>query len=427
MYKIIIMILLSTIMLNASVMFGGMSFNKIPLQKDFLSISNGGTIPDSEVLSDGVGIFIFGSGNNSFNSLNINKALKSLNENQLLTDKFTAEELKSILPQDTNTNTNANSCYGEPIGSIFNGLLVVDNTSIITERDNGTDMSTLCVSNVTNMSNLFKSASAPYVGSLSEWDVSHVLSMANMFNQYGYNINDNWSKWNVSNVQSFKSMFSWLDSVDININISSWDISGAYDLSYMFYYALNFSEDISSWDISHATNMKYMLSYTSFNSPVSNWNNKFAQNSASVDLTGLFSNTRVFNQPVNDWDISKVTSIKQLFNGTDFNQPLDKWGPNIKNLTDLGYLFTNSKFNQDLSNWDVSNISSMKAMFMGSSFNQDISNWDTSSVTNMYAMFYNNSFFDQDISTWNVANVTNSSSFDNGTLRSWTTAEKPTF
>ena len=45
-------------------------------------------------------------------------------------------------------------------------------------------------------------------------------------------------------------------------------------------------------------------------------------------------------------------------------------------------------FNQDIGNWDVSNVTDMHEMFNGTNvFNQDIGNWDVSNVIDMNLCF----------------------------------------
>ena len=42
---------------------------------------------------------------------------------------------------------------------------------------------------------------------------------------------------------------------DFNQDISSWDVSSVTDMNYMFYQAESFNQDISYWDVSNVTNM----------------------------------------------------------------------------------------------------------------------------------------------------------------------------
>ena len=40
----------------------------------------------------------------------------------------------------------------------------------------------------------------------------------------------------------------------------------------------------------------------------------------------MFNRATSFNQPLNNWDVSKVTSMESMFWGaTSFNQPLNNW------------------------------------------------------------------------------------------------------
>jgi len=65
----------------------------------------------------------------------------------------------------------------------------------------------------------------------------------------------------------------------------------------------------------------------------------------------MFYGCHSFNQPLNSWDVSKVTDMSAMFRScTSFNQPLN--------------------------NWDVSKVTGMSLMFRGcTSFNQDLGMW----------------------------------------------------
>ena len=76
-----------------------------------------------------------------------------------------------------------------------------------------------------------------------------------------------------------------------------------------------------------------------------------------------------FNQPLNNWDVSKVENMYLMFGVVDgtngqgaFNQPLNNW--DVSNVTNMAAMFKgHKKFDQDLSNWDVSNVQDFGNMF----------------------------------------------------------------
>ena len=60
-------------------------------------------------------------------------------------------------------------------------------------------------------------------------------------------------------------------------------------------------------------------------------------------------------------------------------------------------------FNQPLNKWNVSNVTNMRNMFAYCSFNQPLNNWDVSNVNTMERMFWTATYFNQPLNNWNVS------------------------
>jgi surface protein len=231
-------------------------------------------------------------------------------------------------------------------------------------------------------------------------------------------------------------------------NPSNWDVSHITNMSYMFA-GLNqttnqkFNGDISGWDVSSVTNMIGMLSWTAlFNQPLNNWDvsNAAIGTSSPVDF-GMFQGAKAFNQPLDNWDVSNKTDFAKLFNGaTVFNQNLGAW--DMSSAINLELMFSgctafNNGGSDSINDWDVSNVLTFGVAAGGGGggifsscivFNQPLNNWDTSSATNMSQMFNNATLFNQDISNWDTSGVTRMSqmfqraSAFNQPIGSWNTS-----
>ena len=157
--------------------------------------------------------------------------------------------------------------------------------------------------------------------------------------------------------------------------------------------------------------------------PIEDW---CTQNVTNMDR--LFFVYSDFNEPIGDWDVSRVTSMFQMvsfivvdlicFGLCSYYSTIKVCNPLV--LTPFPQFYIASSFNQNISSWDVSSATSMEAMvsfivvdlrsfrlciqytiiqvysqfdltplpkFGGAiSFNQDISSWDVSSVMDMNSM-----------------------------------------
>jgi len=89
-----------------------------------------------------------------------------------------------------------------------------------------------------------------------------------------------------------------------------------------------------------------------------------------------------------------LTSLKYAFYNASSLTGLPSTLPNNVILTDTSYMLKNSSiFNQSLNNWNVSQVTNMESMFENALlYNQSIANWNITNVINMNNMLKNTSF-----------------------------------
>ena len=173
------------------------------------------------------------------------------------------------------------------------------------------------------------------------------------------------------------------------------------DMHFMFFDNEVFNQPIDNWDVSNVTDMSNMFEAAQFNQPIGNWDV-----SSVTNMYSMFSQYSAFNQDIGNWDVSSVTNMRHMFSSySAFNQPIGNW--DVSSVTNMWFMFhQNSAFNQPIGNWDVSSVNDMSYMFsQNSAFNQDIGDWDVSSVNDMDSMFRGNTSFNQDIGNWDVGSV----------------------
>jgi surface protein len=300
------------------------------------------------------------------------------------------------------------------------------------------------VSNVTNMSNMFSgctvfnngdvtnAASKPLTNFVT---TSFAGSLSSMFKDCG-NFNQIISSWVTSRVTIMDNMFNGctvFNNGDTQNNASKpltnfVTTSFAGSLSSMFKDCGNFNQTISSWVTLRVTIMDNMFNGCTV------FNNGDTQNNASKPLTNfdtssvisslskLFYRCYAFNQTISSWNISRVTSMDNMFNGcTVFNNgdvtnnALKPFFANCSISGSLSKMFYNCQaFNQTISNWNIRNIENVSYMFYGcTNFNQDIGDWTTgykymtdlnvyNGISNIDYMFYGCTNFNQNINNWKV-------------------------
>lgn len=196
----------------------------------------------------------------------------------------------------------------------------------------------------------------------------------------------------ISKVTSLRELF--FNKSDFNQDIGGWDVSNVKDMQSMFLNATAFNQDISQWDVSNVTTMEGMFKFSNFNQDIGNWNVSSVTDMGSM-FRGSFQTGLVnpFNQDISNWNVSNVTNMTRMFQWCDFNQDIGNW--DVSSVTDMSSMFRGNfetgfvnSFDQDISFWNVSNVTNMTRMFMQSNFNKDLSDWNVTNVTDCEYIFF---------------------------------------
>ena len=206
---------------------------------------------------------------------------------------------------------------------------------------------------------------------------------------------------NLSGVTTMRFMFRGSSSLVGNSSFNNWDVSNVNDMTYLFFQCSLFNQPIGNWNTGNVTTINGIFyQAASFNQPIGSWDVSNVTNMSDAFLQSGF------NQPIGDWDVSSAVSMTRMFYQCGFNQPIGNW--DTSNVTTMQEMFRGAtSFNQPIGNWDTSNVTNMAVMFRdATSFNQPIGSWNTSNVTNMAVMFYAATAFNQPIGNWDTSNVT---------------------
>ena len=307
-----------------------------PIQdKSVLSTDHGGDLSPIDAYQDGNGVYIAGNigvdskiNNSAYNDLVLKygKAAKlsglSITKQVLIGNNGNIPTAKDIRLANLIKNTQ-NLAEAQSNATTCNPSTSLTRSDLDDMISNNEDVTHVCTSGITDMSNLFK----------------------------------------------YKGQF--------NQDISGWDVSNVTNMKNMFYSAKSFNQPIGNWDTSKVTSMDGMFhNATLFNQDISGWNT-----SAVINMSGMFDNAGNFNQNIGNWNMSNVETTSYMFAyANSFNQDISTW--NMSNVTNMAFMFRQaSHFNENISKWDTSNVTNMDYLFYkASSFNQNISGWDVSNV-----------------------------------------------
>ena len=131
------------------------------------------------------------------------------------------------------------------VSQLFRDCVVLNHNSI----------SSLDVSNVRYFGGMFDGCRA-FNQPLNSWNVGNAIEMNTMF-RFCVVFNQDLNSWNVSNVTIFHDMFT--DANKFNGNIVSWNVSAGVEMYSMFLRANTFNKDLGPWNPKEAVNMNYMF------------------------------------------------------------------------------------------------------------------------------------------------------------------------
>ena len=164
-----------------------------------------------------------------------------------------------------------------------------------------------------------------------------------------------------------------------------------------------FNQSLNNVDVSNVNDFTYAFSgCKGFNKPLSKWDT-----SKGTHFALMFNEAERFNQPIDHFKMSNAVSLYGMLSGArNFNQPLNSW--DVSNVTDFNrFLNGASSFNQPLTNWDTSKGVDFSMMFMlAENFNQPIDHFKMGNANNLDGMLSHARKFNQPLNSWDVSKVT---------------------
>jgi len=162
------------------------------------------------------------------------------------------------------------------------------------------------------------------------------------------------------------------------------------------------NEPISDWDVSKVTDMSYLFNYCEyFNDDISGW-----ETSQVTTFNEMFHYAQAFNQPLGSWNTESVTNFRYVFYSADaFNQPLDSW--NTEKGTNFNRMFYSADaFNQPLNMWKTEKATDFDFMFKdATAFNQPLDSWNTEKGTDFNRMFEGTKISIDTTAYWDTTNA----------------------
>lgn len=180
----------------------------------------------------------------------------------------------------------------------------------------------------------------------SKLDTSRMTNMSHMFEGCKTSALD-LSNFDVSNVTSYKGMFADMPNIE-TLDIQSLCHNKVTDFSYMFSTTPKLYEikNIDKLVTNYATNLSYMFYKAGLSLEIGILELFYSWDLSNVtDISYMFQGTRIINADIYSWDMSNVTTMRSMFKNCTYlrrviispgNYPKNK---KPKHLTDTGDMF----------------------------------------------------------------------------------------
>ena len=256
----------------------------------------------------------------------------------------------------------------------------------ISDRATSVDLSSFDTSNVTDMSEMFRSCHSLTSITFSKNFGSACTDMSGMFYDCGGLTSLDLSLFNTSKVTTMNGMFHNCNSLT-SLDLSSFDMSNVADMYRMFYQCSSLTSITFGYtfDVTNVTDMGHMF----------------------------YNCTSLTSLDLGNFDASGVTNINYMFYKCD-NLTSVKY---FKKIPPTFIKMPNSVKSLDLSSWDASNFTSMSNLFYYCSSLTSITfgdNFNTSNVTDMSGMFGACGVSSLDLSNFDTSKVTDMSRMFDG-------------
>jgi len=166
--------------------------------------------------------------------------------------------------------------------------------------------------------------------SIAKWNMSNCWSTFAMF--YAQKLFDvNIGSWDMGKNEQLSYMFATPYLVGSAFNnggspsIGNWDTKNGFYFNQMFNSATKFNQNIGNWNVERGSLFSYMLGTSTPMTPPMEFNNggspdiqKWRPLSA-VDMGNVFRNNPAFNQPLGNWNVSRVTVFLNFIQNTSVN------------------------------------------------------------------------------------------------------------